>query len=135
MRFSHQFIDMTLAGTFYAALAAGLRAFIYPAVRFDPPVVMILGSGFVMGAMLWWVIVLRPGRFTAGRGLLAGATVGVLTPLMAALWNSAMIAMGDPSASVTAGWSVGYALTVVGAVGTTGAVSGGILGMLLARLG
>lgn len=135
MRFGHEFIDMTLAGFLFAGLAAGLRAFIYPTVRFDPPATMILASGLLLGAMLWWVIVLRPGRFTAARGLIAGAVVGVLTPLVAALASSAMMAVSDPSTSVTAGWNVGYAITVVTAVGSISALAGGILGMFLARLG
>lgn len=135
MRFSHEFIDMTLAGLLFAGLASGLRAFVYPGVRFDPPVTLIVASGLVLGAMLWWVIVLRPGRFTAARGLIAGAVVGFLTPLVAALASSAMMAVSDPSTSVTAGWNANYAIAVVTAVGSTSALAGGILGMFLARLG
>lgn len=135
MRFSHEFIDMTLAGLLYAGLAAGLRAFVYPSVRFDPAVTLLVTSGLLLGAMLWWVIVLRPGRFTAARGLIAGAAVGVLTPLVAALADSALMAVGNPATSVTAGWNVGYAIAVVTAVGSTSALAGGILGMFLARLG
>lgn len=135
MRFSHEFIDMTLAGSLFAVLTSAMRVFVYGSIRFDVPVTLILVSGFVLGGMLWWVIVLRPGRFTGTRGFIAGAAVGVLAPLVAALGQAALLAMESPAASVTAGWSVGYATAVVGAIGTTGALSGGILGAFLAWLG
>lgn len=77
-------------------------------------VVLVPGSGAIVGAIAWWGIVERRGAYTYPSGGLAGLATALGTVL---LWVVALATVWAPRFVVLGGAVIAFVLAVVGPVG------------------